>query len=142
MRGPLPKPSEQRRRRNASTFTGATLPSIGRTEPAPKLPTWRPWHPKTRRWWKELWATPQATQWDPSGLSLWTYACLVDLLVTVKYPAHHLSPELRQHEDRHGLNPKAMASLRWRIADPEPPSKARPRSRYHHLRAVDPDLAA
>jgi hypothetical protein len=27
-----------------------------------------------------------------------------------------IAAEMRQHEDRHGLNPKAMLQLRWRVA--------------------------
>jgi hypothetical protein len=137
--GPLPNPPDQRRRRNGTSFTGVELPASGRTGPAPKLPNWRRWDPKTRRWWKELWASPQATQWDPSGMSLWVYAALMDMLITEEHPAHRLSPELRAWEDRHGLSPKAMASLRWRIADAEP-SDERPKGRYRHLKAIDPAL--
>lgn len=29
-----------------------------------------------------------------------------------------LEAELRQHYDRHGLSPKAMLQLRWRVGDP------------------------
>ena len=57
-------------------------------------------------------------------MTLWTYLHLVDLLVTGKAPAARLSGELRQHEDRHGSNPKALASLRWRIAE-SPTGKGR-----------------
>jgi hypothetical protein len=140
MPGPLPKPHDQRRRRNKTSYTGTDLPTSGRSQPAPKLPEWRSWDPRTRKSWRTMWKSPQATQWDPSGISLWTYAHLVDLLVTAKYPAHRLSPELRAHEDRHGLNPKAMATLRWRVVD-EMTEEPSPLSRYVHLRAVDPELA-
>ena len=72
-------------------------------------------------------------------MSLWVYAALMDMLITEEHPAHRLSPELRAWEDRHGLSPKAMASLRWRIADAEP-SDERPKGRYRHLKAIDPAL--
>jgi hypothetical protein len=136
------KPAHQRRRRNATSFIGTDLPVSGRTEPAPRLPNLRRWDRSTRRWWKELWATPQATQWDPGGPTLWVYAVLVDMLITERLPAHRLSAELRAWEDRYGLNPRAMAALRWRVVEgaSEPPAE-RPRSRYQHLRAVDPNPA-
>jgi hypothetical protein len=79
MRGPLPKPPDQRRRRNASTFNGVTLPPTGRSEAAPDLPDWRAWHPETRKLWAQVWATPQATQFEPHGLSMFGWAVLYDL---------------------------------------------------------------
>jgi hypothetical protein len=55
--------------------------------------------------------------WDQSGSSLWALAVLVDDLIAGRSDATKVSPELRQHEDRHGLTPKAMLQLRWRIVD-------------------------
>jgi hypothetical protein len=114
----------------------------------------------------ELWASPQATQWDPSGRTLVGWAelfeqrvraerhrklpppeflaelCLLDgweklleKLLERKAPPTSVFAELRQIEDRHGLNPKAMLQLRWRISpveaaaaeDGRPPVEARRR---------------
>jgi hypothetical protein len=141
MAGPLPKPPEQRRRRNRTSFTGVDLPASGRPEPAPKLPNWRDWDRRTLKWWRNLWSSPPATQWDPSGPTLWVYAVLMDMLITEQYPAHRLSPELRAWEDRYGLSPKALATLRWQVVDELPKEPVRV-TRYARLRAVDPDLAA
>ena len=72
-------------------------------------------------------------------MTLWTYLHRVDLLVTGKAPAARLSGELRQHEDRHGSNPKALALLRWRIAE-EPDGQGaalRVLDHYAHLRGDD-----
>jgi hypothetical protein len=75
------------------------------------------WHPKTVEWWAALWAKPQAVMWDQSGMSLFVLACLYDDQISGREDSVKVSSEMRQHEDKHGLNPKAMLQLRWRIAD-------------------------
>ena len=134
-----PKPDGQKVTRHAPKFGWTDLPATGRTGRAPALPAWREWHPLTKRWWRQLWATPQATQWDTSGRSLWILACLYDDLVSGRDNTAKVSAEMRQHEDRHGLNPKAMLQLRWRIVElveGEVIEHRRP-SRYTHLRTAD-----
>lgn len=128
--GPAPKPDAQRVRRNAPTFDWVNLPE--RNEgPVPELPTFRTWDKRTVEWWTDLWAKPQASQWFQDGSTLWTLVCLYDeMIISEGTAAASLSSEIRQHEDRHGLNPKAMLQLRWRIADPaeaavESPATAR-----------------
>jgi hypothetical protein len=117
MPGPSPKPDDQRRRRNPPTFAWVELPKSGREGSPPRLPAWRQWQPKTKRWWKELWAKPQAVMWEQDGSTLLTLACLYDDLIAGRADAAKVSAEMRQHEDRHGLNPKAMLQLRWLIRD-------------------------
>jgi hypothetical protein len=56
-------------------------------------------------------------QWEPDGSSLFVMATLVDDLVSGRAEAARVSAELRQHADAHGLTPKAMLQLRWRIAE-------------------------
>lgn len=114
--GPPPKPDSQRRRRNASTFEWVTLPAEGRAGDAPPLPSWRRWKAATKTWWSNLWSKPQATQWEPDGSTLWTLAVLYDDMIRGERPSNTLAAEMRQHEDRHGLSPKAMLGLRWRFA--------------------------
>jgi hypothetical protein len=54
--------------------------------------------------------------WDPTGRSLHTLALLHHELMTRRgQPRRSSSAEMRQHEDRHGLTPKAMLQLRWRV---------------------------
>jgi hypothetical protein len=100
------------------------VPTFGWTVLAPKprvkmpaLPTGK-WSAETRQWWRVLWRRPQAVMWDPTGLSLRTAARLYEAIVRGESALAPLSAELRQIEDRHGLNPRAMLQLRWRIADP------------------------
>lgn len=68
--------------------------------------------------------------WDPSARTLRSWAELreqVELLVDGGRPVPPgLFGEMRQIEDRHGLNPKALLQLRWRIVEtlPEPDEDA------------------
>lgn len=58
--------------------------------------------------------------------------------------------EMRELDNKLGLNPAAMAALRWKIVDDKAPTAAAPvkpkrQSRgatVHRLRAIDPDAAA
>ncbi len=76
MRGRYPKDPEIRQRRNRAS-TRATLSAVPDDEPrrrAPSLPTepkGREWHAETRRWWRNQWASPMASQYldsDVDGL--------------------------------------------------------------------------
>lgn len=131
MPGPAPKPDSDRRRRNEPTFEWVDLPTAGRQGPAPAMPDGD--YAELADWWADLWASPQAAAWDQSGRSLHGYLECKRLLTAevtvvtksgeaVEVPAANpttVLTEMRQIEDRHGLNPKAMLALRWRIVDDE-----------------------
>lgn len=120
--GRYPNPDGERRNRAERQFDWTVLPAEGRSGPVPALPKWRPWTQQTLEWWDELWATPEATQWDQTGRSLHAYAILHhELMLDAEREAKDrkassLSAEMRQHEDRHGLSVKAKMQLRWRVA--------------------------
>ena len=126
MPAPYPKPDDQKVTRHALKFDWVALPAEGREGPVPALPEWRVWDARAWGWWSELWAKPQATMWAQDGSTLFAYACLYDDLIAGRAEAAKVSAEMRQHEDRHGLNPKAMLQLRWRIVESEEPVKERP----------------
>lgn len=130
-----PKPDGQKVTRHAPKFDWVSLPER-REEPAPELPAWRLWNDKTVEWWTELWTRPQATQWDQDGSTLWTLACLYDDLISNRAEAAKVSAEMRQHEDRHGLNPKAMLQLRWRVSGDSEPNRSQTRRRRSALKVV------
>jgi hypothetical protein len=114
-----PKPDAERVNRTQPKFGWVDLPKAGRKGAAPALPPVRSWSAETRRWWRELWKKPQATQWDQTGSSVVPMAVLYQ---DMQFPSagHSVASmlgEMRQHEDRHGLNPKAMLQLRWRILE-------------------------
>lgn len=112
-----PKPDDQKVNRVPPKFDWTNLPAAGRSGAAPGLPVWREWQQRTVDWWVDLWTTPQAAAWDQSGRTLWRLAELRDdAFVGGSIPAA-ISSEMRQIEDRHGLNPKAMLQLRWRVID-------------------------
>ena len=136
MPGPAPKPDAERRRRNSSTFEWTLLPAAGRPGPAPELPDLRSWSLSTIAWWEDLWSCPQAVAWDQTGRTLVRLAILFDDMVKERPGAS--TTAMQQLEDRHGLNPKAMLQLRWRIveeADVMPmPTKT---ARKQRLKVVD-----
>lgn len=115
MPGPAPTDPARRRRRNRPALAETVLSAGGAT--VPKLPAWRPWTPATRAWWKKLWTLPEASQWDPSGVTLAPAALVFDSLVTGAGPVAALSAELPYHYDRHGLSPRARLQLRWRAEE-------------------------
>lgn len=98
------------------------LPADGRTGPSPEWPMGGRKPAKlVADLWDQLWASPQAVQWEKLG---WTrvvarYArCLLEA-ERRDAPAALLS-EVRQLEDRLGLSPMSMLRLRWQIGTPEP----------------------
>ena len=114
---PLPKPPEQRRRRNAGQARWRQLPSEGRAEKAPTLPPKKPtWLKGTRDWWLTIWASPMATAWEMADVdSLVRLARLKDDFDRGMAPASAL-PAMQQLEDRFGLSPKARRALQWEVA--------------------------
>ena len=113
-----PKPDGQKVTRHEPKFGWVDL----RPDPGvkvPRLPSWRAWQAQTKRWWSTLWGKPQAAMWVADGSTLWALACLYDDLIAGRADAARVSAEMRAHEDRHGLNPKAMLQLRWRVVDAE-----------------------
>ena len=136
---PYPKPESERRNRTKPAFNWTPLPREGRSGPAPKLPNWRAWDRRTKKWWTELWKKPQATQWEQDGSTLFPLAVVMDDLITARIDSVRATPEIRQLEDRHGLNPKALLQLRWMVMDEEEPvpvEEPDDLGDYGHLRAV------
>ena len=77
MRGPVPKRSEDRVRRNKDTLAttkaaGAKKVSIPRCDSS--------WHPIAKRWYNSLKRSGQSASYEPSD---WAYACLLAYELTV-----------------------------------------------------------
>lgn len=123
MPGPAPKDPSARRRRNAAV--GKTmLPSGGRVGSVPDWPLSR----DEPRVWAELWSTPQAAAWENRGYTrvVARYAVLIAAIEDDEgVPPAALLGEVRQMEDRLGLNPKAMRSLLWEVASSDDVSDKR-----------------
>lgn len=126
-RGPAPKPADQRR-----NFTKPTrgewvdLPTTGRPGKAPALPTWRKWTKAARDEWARIWAKPEATMWDERDADLVRWLVLFEAFI--EEPRASVSAEMRQIEDRHGMNEKGRRDLRWRYTTAAEPSTTAKRS--------------
>lgn len=95
------------------------LPAEGRPGEPPQWPIGSPTGDEVAVW-AELWALPQAVEWERLGWTR-TVARYVRLLVEAEQPDADttLRAETRQLEDRLGLTPMAMLRLRWDVGDPE-----------------------
>lgn len=115
MPGPSPKHPSTRARRNRSA-TAALLVADPQVE-APELPE-RPWHPMTRSWWADIWASPMAPEFDDSDQhGLFALAVLVDDFWSAETPRERreLAAEIRQQGQRFGLSPIDRRRLQWEI---------------------------
>jgi hypothetical protein len=122
-RGPLPNPNA--RRRNAPTIPTTVLPAGGRKGPAPRVPATYKLMTAGKAWWRWAWSLPQAAAWDTgSHYALARRAQLEDTLaaLAVDDARGRLSilKEMRELDRRFGLDPKALAELRWTIAEEAP----------------------
>jgi hypothetical protein len=94
------------------------LPAAGCTLAIPRIPmaVRASWDKQQKARWKELWQSPQATQWDDS------VSATVALLITYESQllagngSAWVAQEARYASDALGLTPKAMNALGWRIA--------------------------
>jgi hypothetical protein len=138
-RGPLPKDAGQRRRRNP------VVPVVELSGPGRKPPPL----PKTvkvpatvRAWWRALWASPLSQGFDVVDIpALTRIVVLWARALEGRAGAGELA-ELRQLEDRFGLNPLARRRLGWQLLSPQDASpdedapQPRPPSARRRLRAV------
>jgi len=115
MPGPPPKDPSVRARRNRAS-TAATLRLVHDVE-TPALPT-RLWHEQTRAWWRAIWASPMAPEFDKSDLhGLFGLAVLVDDFWSTEDPKlrKDLAAEIRQQRMAFGLTPLDRRRLQWEI---------------------------
>ncbi len=113
-RGPAPKPASQRRRKNAAPQT--TTLRVVEVGDAPSVPF--EVHPLTSAWWRDVWSSPMAAEWDESDKhGLFMLARLVDAFWTAESPtqAKDLAGEIRLQSQRFGLSPVDRQRLRWEI---------------------------
>lgn len=122
MPGPTPKPNGLRRRKPTPGFR--LLPHEGRSG-AP--PPWPIGDQTTEEMavWQSLWSLPQSVEWERLEYTR-TVARYVRTVVAAEMHGadSKLLAEARQLEDRLGLTPRAMASLRWETDEPRPEDEA------------------
>lgn len=119
MPGPAPKSAGTRARRNKSS-TSSTLKADAAII-APELPA-HDWHPMTLEWWRDLWASPMAPEYDDSDRhGLFKLALLQNDFWTAESARDRkeASAEIRLQEQRFGLSPIDRRRLQWEIEKSE-----------------------
>lgn len=76
------------------------------------------WHTMAKRWWKDVWSSPQAHEYLRADLgSLFRLVFLVDQFW--KRGSLSLATEIRQLEREFGLTPLSRRRLEWTVAQTE-----------------------
>jgi hypothetical protein len=136
MPGPAPKHSSARARRNKVT-THAVL-KADHAIVAPELPG-DSWHPMTLAWWRDIWASPMAPEFDESDThGLYVLASLVNdfwFAETAK-DRKDLAAELRQQGARFGLSPIDRRRLQWEVEKVEQAQDQRARKQSTPAKAA------
>lgn len=105
-------PKRNPARRNQST-TRATLSAVHDVQ-APHLPADRVWQAQTEAWWRDVWASPMAPEYDDSDQhGLFMLAVLVDEFW--KKPTWTTAAEIRLQRQCFGLSPIDRRRLQWEI---------------------------
>lgn len=143
MAGTGPDPAANRRRRNVpeKLKVRVILPAEGRKGKAPD-PFGKPeWSAAGRAYWRELWKTPQATQWGPADRQAAGRLVSLYELELSQGPSNGRSGEMRQLEMQLGLTAKAMKDLGWVVESEEPGGQQDAvvvgRGRFGGLKVVD-----
>lgn len=115
MPGPAPKHPSVRARAN-KTSTAATLKLVHDVK-MPELPP-RTWHAMTIVWWRDIWASPMAPEFDKSDKhGLFILAMLVDDFW--ENPTREAAAEIRLQRQAFGLTPLDRRRLQWQIEQAE-----------------------
>jgi hypothetical protein len=141
MPGPVPKPAGARARTNRAPAP-RTLTTAASKRRAPKLPE-REWHPSTKAWWRDVWASPMAAEWDPSDLhGLVALAVLIDDFWSEddSKARSALAAEIRRQRQCFGLTPIDRRRLQWEVdrAGGEPRLARAPRPAAAPVTGWDP----
>jgi hypothetical protein len=128
--GPAPKHPDDRARANADPFGPLTkLPPEGYQGPIPDWPATIARDPmEDDLLWGELWRTPHAAAWVRAGAGVYRVIARYVILQRGRLNDKTLA-EIRQLEDRLGLNPLAMLRLRWEVAPDEIDGRRQRRAR-------------
>lgn len=121
MSGPQPDPTRPHSRyRERGGRRGVVVLPAECTLPAPRLPAGRDWSRGERKLWRELWSSPQASQWDDSAASsVAMYVVHVSAVLDGKAAAWQ-AQEVRHLANELGITPRGMLALGWVLPDPAP----------------------
>ena len=132
-RGPAPKANRQRRNEPARGEWVDVAPPASPV--LPELPE-GDWHPRTIAAWDAWRIDPASSQYGPAEIQ-----GALDLLYLydewAKNPSTKLAGEVRQWQDRLGLNPKGKRDLRWRVSEPAEVHEMPAPKKTRRLRAVE-----
>ena len=113
-------PSARARANKASTAAVLTKPAAGRK---PTLPARHDgWHPMTRAWWRDVWASPMSSEWHESDKhNVYVCAMLYDDMWNAHSPTgrKEAASEFRQQRMALGLTPYDRRRLEWTIESAE-----------------------
>lgn len=115
MPGPTPKDASTRARRNKAS-TNSVL-KADHAIVAPELPG-DEWHAMTLAWWRDIWASPMAPEYDESDRhGLFQLAALVDDYWNTGSAKirRETAAEIRQQRKDFGLTPLDRRRLQWEI---------------------------
>lgn len=93
------------------------LPAAGCALPVPDLPRGRTWSAAEQSRWRELWESPQATQWDDTARGTVAVLVTYESAIFAGKAAAWQAQEARYAAEALGLTPRALAQLGWRIVD-------------------------
>lgn len=138
-RGPAPKASARRARRNADPVPAKVLAFV--KGEAFDLPDGVEWHPQTREWWGMWQRSPQADTFTESDWSFLLDTALMHHAMWEK-GQWTLAAEVRLRVAKFGATPEDRARLRMVFADADEKDEKRQartssRDRHRGLRAVD-----
>jgi hypothetical protein len=109
-------PKRNPARRNVSSTKATLSPRSGRIA-IPELPLPADdhvWHPLTLAWWRDVWRSPMAPEYDPSDIhGLYVLAMLVNGFWDK--PHWTAAAEIRLQRQSFGLSPIDRRRLQWEI---------------------------
>lgn len=95
------------------------LPAEGCDLPVPAIPKGRQWSKDERKMWRELWQSPQATQWDESfTAAVAAYVTHASAIYAGAASAWQ-AQEFRHLGAQLGLTPGGLQSLGWVVIGSE-----------------------
>ena len=118
MPGPAANPLKKHSRMYRSANVRGTiveLPPEGCDLPVPKMPAGRYWSKEERALWRNLWKSPQATQYDDSFIPAIAAYVIYTHQIYCGSASAWVAGEQRHLGAQLGLTPQSMQSLGWII---------------------------
>lgn len=114
------KPHSRAHRRPVSSGPRSALvelPAAGCSLPVPDPPKGRRWSRDELDRWRELWESPQASQWDDTVRGTVAVLVTFEAAIFSGTASAWQAQEARYAAESLGLTPRALAALGWRIVE-------------------------